>query len=102
MSDAWLAVLAVGAGTIALKSAGPVLLGGKPLPPLATRLLAMLAPALLAALVVTNAFATGRHLVLDARAAGLAAAGAALVLRAPLIVVVVVAAVVTAVVRALG
>ena len=102
MNAAWLAVFAVGAGTIALKSAGPVLLGGRALPPVATRLLAMLAPALLAALVVTNAFATGRHLVVDARAAGLAAAGAAIALRAPLIVVVVVAAAVTALVRALA
>ena len=46
--------------------------------------------------------ATAPHLVLDARAAGLAAAAVALVLRAPFLLVVGVAVVVTAGVRALG
>jgi uncharacterized membrane protein len=101
VSAAWTAVIVVGTGTIALKAAGPVLLGGRPLPPRASGLLAMLAPALLAALVVTQAFADGRHLVLDARAAGLGAAAVAIALRAPLLAVVVVAAVATALVRLL-
>ena len=101
MSAAWTAVIVVGAGTVALKAAGPVMLGGRPLPPRAGALLAMLAPALLAALVVTQAFADGRHLVLDARAAGLGAAAVAVALRAPLLAVVVVAAVATALVRLL-
>jgi uncharacterized membrane protein len=101
VSAAWTAVIVVGAGTVALKAAGPVMLGGRPLPPRAAALLAMLAPALLAALVVTQAFADGRHLVLDARAAGLGAAAVAVALRAPLLAVVVVAAVATALVRLL-
>lgn len=101
MSAAWTAVIVVGAGTVALKAAGPVMLGGRPLPPRAGAVLAMLAPALLAALVVTQAFADGRHLVLDARAAGLGAAAVAVALRAPLLAVVVVAAVATALVRLL-
>jgi hypothetical protein len=101
VSDAWIAVCVVGGGTILLKSIGPVLLAGRTLPPRAMSLLALLAPALLAALVVTQTFASGRSLVLDPRAAGLAAAGAAVLLRAPLLLVVVVAAVATAVVRAL-
>jgi uncharacterized membrane protein len=101
VSAAWTAVIVVGAGTVALKAAGPVMLGGRPLPPRAGALLAMLAPALLAALVVTQAFADGRHLVLDARAAGLGAAAVAVALRAPLLAVVVVAAVATALVRLL-
>lgn len=101
MSAGWAAVVVVGAGTVALKAAGPALLAGRPLPPRASALLAMLAPALLAALVVTQAFADGRHLVLDARAAGLGAAAVAVALRAPLLAVVVVAAVATALVRLL-
>jgi uncharacterized membrane protein len=101
VSAAWLTVAIVGAGTIVLKSAGPVLLGGRPLPRRLADLLALLAPALLAALVITQAFAHGRHLVLDARAAGVAAAAVAVALRAPLLAVVVVAAAATAVVRAL-
>ena len=99
MSHWWVAVLVVGVGTVALKAAGPVLLGGRALPPSLAGPLALLAPALLAALVVTQTLSSGRHLVLDARAAGVGAAAVAIVLRAPLIVVVVIAAVVTALVR---
>ena len=58
--------------------------------------------ALLMALVAVGTFADGRHLVLDARAAGLAAAVVALLLRAPFLVVVIAAAAVTALVRALS
>jgi branched-subunit amino acid transport protein len=101
VSAAWTAVIVVGAGTILFKGAGPVLLGGRPLPSRLRGVLALLAPSLLAALVVTQAFASGRHLVLDARAAGVGAAAIAVALRAPLLVVVVVAAAVTALVRLL-
>jgi membrane-associated phospholipid phosphatase len=48
--------------------------------------------ALLAALVATQTFATGRHLVLDVRVASLVVALGAVLLRAPFLVVVVVAA----------
>src|SRR5919197_176072 len=61
--------------------------------------LALVAPALLAALVTTQAFAQGRSLVIDARVVGLAAAAVALWFRAPILVVIVVAAAVTALVR---
>jgi uncharacterized membrane protein len=44
--------------------------------------------ALLAALVATQTFSTGRHLVLDVRAAALAVAVVAVLLRAPFLVVV--------------
>ena len=53
MSDAWIAVVAVGTATVALKSVGPVL-GGRPLPDHLTGVVALLAPALLATLVVTQ------------------------------------------------
>ncbi len=56
-------------------------------------------PALLAALVASQAFATDESLVLDERAAGLAAGAAALVLKAPLLVVVAVAAATAALLR---
>jgi branched-subunit amino acid transport protein len=69
------------------------------LPQHLTGLVGLLAPALLAALVVTQAVGGDGEIVLDARLAGLGAAVVALVLRAPLIVVVVVAAVATALVR---
>lgn len=102
MIDAWLVVVLVGAATVALKAAGPVLLGGGALPRLAAGPVALLAPTLLAALVAVQAFAGRHELVVDVRALGLGAAALALLLRAPIVVVVVVAAVVTALGRALA
>jgi membrane-associated phospholipid phosphatase len=57
--------------------------------------------ALLAALVATQTFSTGRHLVLDVRAAALVVAIVAVVLRAPFLVVVAVAALTAALGRLL-
>jgi len=99
VSSAWAAVLAVGAGTVVLKSVGPVGLAGRELPPRIAGLLSMVAPAILAALVVTETFADGRSLVLDARLAGVAAGAVAIVLRAPLWGVIAVGALATAAVR---
>ena len=101
MTRIWIAVALVGAATVVLKAAGPVLLGGRELPPRVRALVGLLAPALLAALVVTNTLASGRHVVLDARLAGVAAAAVALRLRAPILLAVVVAAAVAAGLRAL-
>jgi Branched-chain amino acid transport protein (AzlD) len=101
MSAVWIVVAAVGAATMAIKAAGPMLLGGRELQPSALAVIRLLAPALLAALVVTQAVTVGDELVLDARLAGLAVALVALILRAPLLVVVAVAAATTAVVRLL-
>ena len=92
-------VAAVGAGTVALKAAGPVLLGGRGLSARVSGIVGLLAPTLLAALVVTQGVGGDRELVFDARLAGLAAAVVALRLRAPLLLVVVVAAAATALVR---
>ncbi len=92
MSTIWLCVLVVGVATVAIKAGGPVLAAGRELPPSAARVVDLLAPALLAALVATQAFAADGELVLDERAAGLLAAGVAILLRAPLLVVVLVAA----------
>lgn len=101
MSEVWLLVGLVGAATIALKSVGPVLLGGRALPGRFAGVVTLLAPAVLAALVVTQLFGGDRELVLDARLAGIGAAVVALLLRAPLLVVVVVAAAAAALARAL-
>ena len=101
MSDAWLAVALIGAGTIALKASGP-LLAGRGLPAPLEGMLPLLAPALLAALVVTQTFGSDGRLVLDERAAGVAAAGVAVALRAPVLAAVVAAAAVTALLRLAG
>lgn len=102
MSDVWLVVLLAGVATVALKSVGPVLVGGRDLPPLVLRLVELLAPALLAAFVAVQTFGGDRELVLDPRIAGLGAAIVALAARLPLVVVVVAAAATTAAVRALA
>jgi branched chain amino acid efflux pump len=100
VTEVWVMVAVVGAATIALKGLGPVALGGRSLPPRVLGMVGLLAPALLAALVVTQVFAAEEKLVLDARAVGLATAAVALVLRAPVLVVIVAAAAATALVRA--
>jgi branched-subunit amino acid transport protein len=102
MSNAWATVFLVGAGTLVLKAVGPVVVAGRELPRQADRLLALLAPAILAALVVTETFASGRALVLDARLAGVDAGVLAVLLRAPLWLVIVAGAVATALVRLLS
>lgn len=99
MSDAWIVVLLVGAFTIALKGLGPVLIGGRELPPRLAAAAELLAPSLLAALVVTQAVGSDGEVVLDERLVGVAAAVVAIRLRSPLILVMVVAAVSTALVR---
>ena len=99
MSAVWLAVLLVGGATVLLKALGPVFLGGRPLPPHLGGVVSLLAPALLAALVVTQVVGGDRELVADARLLGLAAAAVALLVRAPLLAVVAVAALVTALAR---
>ncbi len=100
MTTLWVAIVGVALASAAIKAAGPVLVGGRELPPRALSVVALLAPALLAALVVTETFGEDGHLVLDERAIGVAVAGAALVFRAPVLVAVALAAVTTALLRA--
>lgn len=101
MKEFWAAVVIVGASAMALKAAGPVVVGGRPLPPRVMLLVGALAPALLAAFVVTNTFGSGSSLALDARAVGLAAAGVSIGMRAPLLVTIVAAAAATGIARAM-
>ena len=87
MSATWTVVLLVGAFTIAFKAAGPVLLGGRAVPARMVSAFELLAPSLLAALVVTQAVGGQERIVLDERLVGLAAAAVAIRFQAPLIVV---------------
>jgi branched-subunit amino acid transport protein len=100
MTRAWIVVAVVGIITMAIKSLGPVLLGGKQLPPRVGSVVGLLAPALLAALVAISTFGAGRSLVIDARLLGVGAGGIAAWRRAPMLLVVVIAAGVTALARA--
>jgi branched-subunit amino acid transport protein len=101
MTTVWIVVVVTGIGTLALKAAGPVLLGGRPLPDRLSGVVTLVGPALLAALVAIGTFAQGQRLVLDARVLGVAAAAVAIRLRAPVLLVVIIAAAVTASTRAL-
>jgi len=102
MTAVWVMIVALTLATAALKLAGPLTLGGHPLPASALTIVELLASALLAALVVVETFGQGRSLVLDARVLGAAFAAIAVWRRAPMIVVVLGAAAVTAVARLLA
>ncbi len=95
----WALVLLLAAGAYGCKLAGLVLIGGRRLPPVVERCLALVPAALIMALVVNDTFSTGQGLVVDARAAGVGVAAVAAWRRAPIIVVIVLGAGVTAVVR---
>ena len=96
---AWVVVAAVGIATVCLKGVGPVVLGGRRLEGAAARVVGLLAPVMLVALVVTQTVGGDRTGTLDARLGGVAAAAVALRLRAPLGVAMVVAAGVTVLLR---
>jgi branched-subunit amino acid transport protein len=100
VSDAWTTVLVLTVATVLIRASGPVILGGRDLPSPARRVVVLLAPALLAALVVTETLSDANGLVLDERAAGVAAAGLALLWRDSLLLAMAVAVVVTATARA--
>jgi branched-subunit amino acid transport protein len=101
VTGSWAVVVTASLACFALKAAGylapPRMFERAP----ARRTIDLLPAALLAALVVTQAFGAGRGLVLDARAPALLVAAVLYALRVPFLVVVVAAAVVAALLRAL-
>ena len=99
MSDVWITIVVLAVATAAIRAAGPVFLGGRTFPPRVWAVMILIAPAVLAALIVTQTVGEETSIVLDERLAGLAAAAAAVVLRAPMIAVLVVAAVAAATLR---
>jgi uncharacterized membrane protein len=95
----WLAILVGSAGCYALKLAGLSVPRRLLLNTRVERVSTILPIALLATLVAVQTFTTGTRLVVDARAAGVAVALLAVLLRAPFLVVVAVAVASTAVLR---
>lgn len=86
--------------TALIKAAGPVALGGRTMPPRLVGVISLMAPALLAALVVTSTFAVGDRWHVDAHTVGVGVGGVILLRRGPLVVAVLAAVAVTALLRA--
>ena len=97
----WTLIILLTLGAYAFKVTGLVILGGRTLPPIFERCLALIPAAVVTALVMKDTFTQGQELVLNARALGIAVAGIAAWRKAPLIVVIVLGAAVTALVRQL-
>ena len=96
----WATVLVGSLGCYLLKLAGLSVPAAWVEQPWVARVVDFVPPALLAALVAVQAFASGNDLVLDGRLVGLAVAAVALALRAPFIVVLVLAGAAGALVHA--
>jgi branched-subunit amino acid transport protein len=75
VSTPWIVIAACAVITFAIKAAGPVLAGGRELPLPVRQVLALVAPALLAALVVVSALANDKTITADAETAGVALSG---------------------------
>ena len=95
----WAPLLAACAACYVLKLAGLSMPQRWLQEPRIQRTVPLLPVALLAALIGINTVSSGMHLALDARAAALAVAGVAVLLRAPFLVVVVAAVATAALVR---
>ena len=103
MTDVWVTIAVLAVLTAAIRATGPLLVGGRVLPVRLQGVIGLIAPALLSALVVVETLGApeGGALEVDARIAGVAAAGGALALGASTLPVVALAAVVTATIRAI-
>jgi uncharacterized membrane protein len=97
----WLAVIIASLGCAALKFSGYVVPSRFVDSRVARRLLEALPVTLLSALIAVSTFASGSHLMLDSRAAGLAVALILVAIRAPFLLVVVAACAAAAGVHAL-
>ena len=100
-TEIWVLILGCAGLTVLIKAAGPVLLGGRELPQWFTRVVVLMAPTLLCALVVTSVFASGRSWSVGAQTVGVAVAAVMLWRRMSLVLAVAVAVVITAGLRAL-
>lgn len=106
-SDVWTTVLLVALATAAIRGIGPALLGpgregSSPLPAPFARVVLLLAPPLLAALVATQALADGPDLALGGDTLGVATAGVLLWRGLGVLPAVLLAALVAAVSRLAG
>jgi uncharacterized membrane protein len=102
MTAVWIVILVLWLATASMRAVGPASIGGRELSGRTSAVISLVAPALLASLVVYETVsAGGRGIQLDERLVGLAAAAAALALRRSMLTVVTVAAIATALTRAI-
>ena len=98
----WVIVIGCAIVTALIKGFGPVAIGGRELPEWTAGVIGLMAPALLAALVVTSALAEGKHIEIGPQTAGVALAGIVLARGGSVLTGVLLAVAVTAALRALG
>jgi branched-subunit amino acid transport protein len=99
--ELWLSVLAVTAATWALKASGPLALGDRQLPRTAIKITTLMAPVLLAGLIVVDLGGAGWKDLDWAQVLGVSAAGLARTLKAPMLLAVVCGIAATALLRLL-
>jgi hypothetical protein len=103
VADVWITIAALAVITAAIKSTGPLAIGGRAPGERTFAVISLFAPALLAALIVYETLSSGHEgITVDARVAGVLAAAAALLAKAPMLLVILTAAGTTALVRAVG
>lgn len=98
----WVLIGALTLMGLLVKGVGPALVGGRALPRWASGVIAVMAPALLTALVLTAVLTDGRRLTAGADTVGVAVAAVLLLRRVPLLVACLAAVVVTAGLRLLA
>jgi branched chain amino acid efflux pump len=102
VSGVWITVAGLALITAAIRGSGPLLFGGRELTGPLARIMPLMAPALLAGLVVSETLSDATGFVVDERLIGVAAAAAVLTVRrdSPILAVFV-SGIVTALARAL-
>ena len=103
MTDVWLTIALLAITAAITRASGPLAVAGRDLGPRAASVIGLLAPGLLAALIVVQTVGGDDGLEIDERVAGVAAAGAVLIWRrTAMLAAIVAAAAVTAGLRALA
>jgi uncharacterized membrane protein len=101
MTAVWTSIVVLAVANFVMKAAGPVLLGGRELPRPVLDVIALLAPAILAALVLVGTFSEDGRLKLDAQVVGVAVAGGAFLYLLPMLAAIALGAATAALLRAL-
>lgn len=99
MTAIWLSIGIVAVLNFAIKASGPVLLGGRELPDELLRIIALLAPAILTALVIVGSLSRDSELKVDEQTIGVGVAGLAMTARVPLLAAAMVGALTAAALR---